>query len=626
MELIEILIIIAIICSQFFVFFTTCKQIRQISRFLLSSRNIKLDQTFIDLNEEGVTPKEPEYSELSQPLFLGVIHEQAPANSSFKIALDGDIMVGDKILVEDEYLSREGIVMNIFVDNSYSNEAHKGAHAEIQLDCAVHEDERLYKTAAIAAPKSAIVNVSVIFLHKEEQSTLLRKVIKTINNYLRKNKGGTADFHLVKDIVERHCDAIDEEINHKLPVPIYLGLMGTVMGIIIGLFSLNFQFDPQTNSLNGSLFVESVSGLINGVKLAMICSFVGLGMTTILSSWLYRGAKSKLEDQKNSFYDFIQTQLLPQMTRDAASTILSLQSNLEKFNSSFEENIKDFGGIIEEIHDTFDSQVKLQTELKKMDISQVANLNVNVLAQLRSSMSEFEKFTQYLGQMNTFVRSTAKLTDSINDQLQRTEAVETITKAMEENIQKNQLVMEKLRAFLERINEQQAVVTAAGEIDSTMSQAIEELKSHTQQQIRSIQTYTTEATADLHELVTSERAHLKNLDKLGKLDNLDKLVNAINSLKDDNHATNGTLESKIESLVKAVTDNTRAQRGESGIPSWLKFSCLVLFVITCFAIIYMCYNTISSSESGNYQTTPANNIEQSDRKEALDTVAFDSVM
>ena len=222
--------------------------------------------------------------------------------------------------------------------------------------------------------------MSVIYLHKDEDSDLLRTVIKTINNYLRKNKGGAADFHLMKDIVERHCDSIDEEINHKLPVPIYLGLMGTVMGIIIGLFSLNFQFDPETQSLNGQLFVESVSGLINGVKLAMICSLVGLAMTTILSSWLYRGAKAKLEEQKNMLYDFIQTKLLPQMSKDAASTILALQANLEKFNSSFEENIEGFGGIMDDIHKSFDSQVKLQKELKKMDISQIANLNTNVLA------------------------------------------------------------------------------------------------------------------------------------------------------------------------------------------------------------------------------------------------------
>ena len=171
----------------------------------------------------------------------------------------------------------------------------------------------------------------------------------------------------------------------------------------------------------------------------MICSVVGLGLTTLLSSWRYMGAKSKLEKQKNAFYDFIQTCLLPQMTKDAASTILSLQSNLEKFNKSFNENIKGFGDIMDEIHDAFDSQVQLQRELKRMDLAQVANLNVNVLSQLRRSMTEFEKFTQYLGQMNTFVRSTASLTDSINDQLQRTEAVETVVDAMKDNIQKNRV-------------------------------------------------------------------------------------------------------------------------------------------------------------------------------------------
>lgn len=80
--------------------------------------------------------------------------------------------------------------------------------------------------------------------------------------------------------------------------------------------------------------------------------------------------------------------------------------------------------------------------------------------------------------------------------------------------------MEKLRIFLERVNEQEAVVTAAGEIDSTMAQAIEELKTHAQEQINSIRTYTTEATEDLHDLVTSERGYLRKLIIWANLTNL----------------------------------------------------------------------------------------------------------
>ena len=300
------------------------------------------------------------------------------------------------------------------------------------------------------------------------------------------------------------------------------------------------------------------------------------------------------------------------MTKDAASTILSLQSNLEKFNSSFQENIQGFGAIMDDIHSAFDSQLKLQKQLKKMDLSQVANLNVNVLSELRKSMDEFEKFTQYLNQMNSFVRSTAKLTDSINDQLQRTEAVETIVEAMRDNIQKNQLVMDKLRAFLERVNEQQAVVTAAGEIDSAMAQAIDELKAHTQEQINSIRTYTTEATADLRELVTSERGHLRSLDSLGKLSELGKLVTAIKSMQDDNRAVNTALESKIEQLAHAVTINAKAQRGESGIPSWLKFLCMVLFVVTCSFVIFFGFKLVNNTSQAEQVEMPYDANLQSD--------------
>lgn len=624
MEVFEIGIIIIILCVQVYVAYLAWGQIESISHFLSSEDNLVLKQKSIEIEDDN--KNETEYVYFSDPKYLGKIEDDAHGSFEFfHFSPSGEIKVGDKLSVVKGISKVDATIIEILNDGSYVDYASFGGKIEIRLDCDVEMGSLLFKIAEVVEPVRATVDVSLIYLHKDEKSSLLRDVIKTINNYLKKNKGGAADFHLIKDIVERHTDSIDEEINHKLPVPIYLGLMGTVLGIIIGLYSLSFEYNPATKALDGELFVNSVDGLITGVKQAMICSFVGLGLTTLLSSWRYMGAKSKLEAQKNAFYDFIQTRLLPQMTKDAASTILALQSNLEKFNTSFEENIKGFGGIMDEIHTAFDSQVALQKELKKMDLTQVANLNANVLVQLRNSMTEFEKFTQYLGQMNSFVRSTAKLTDSINDQLQRTEAVETITNAMQDNIQKNQLVMEKLRVFLERVNEQEAVVTAAGEIDSTMAQAIEELKTHAQEQINSIRTYTTEATEDLHDLVTSERGHLRKLDNLGKLDELDKLVSAIISMKEDNRTMNSALENKIETLVHAVIDNTKAQRGESGLPSWLKIGCLILFVVTCFYVIKSSVRYMSQLQlQDNGQMQMYNNADAIDST-AVDTTAADSV-
>lgn len=501
MEFLEILIIVAIICVQCYVFHITHGQIKAIGNFLRSERSVKLGNTTVLLGDDD--------------------------------SADGE------------------------TDTAAANEAN-----------------------------GMPITVSVIFVRNDSKNELLCNVVGTINRYLRKNKGAAADFHLIKDIVERHCDTLDEEINHKLPVPIYLGLMGTVVGIIIGLWSLNFEFNPETSALNGELFVQSVSGLISGVKLAMICSLVGLAMTTVLSSWLYRGAKTRLEVQKNMFYDFIQTHLLPQLSRDASSTILALQANLERFNGSFETNINSFGNIMDDIHRSFESQAKLQQELKNTDLSQVANLNANTLMQLRNSMGEFEKFTQYLGQMNTFVHHTAQLTDSINDQLKRTQAVETVVDSLQGNIQKNEHVMTKLREFLERIDENKAVVTAAGEIDSTMAQAIDELRAHTQEQINSIKAYTSEATADLRELVGAERGHLKSLDKLSNLDNLDRLLVAINDMRLDNKAAAGVLQSRIETMSNILEKNSmHGFHHSSHSPSLLRVCCLLLFIVTCLFVI-----------------------------------------
>ena len=607
MSIIEIIFIIIILCAQVYVAYSAWRQIESIRHFLSSEDHLKLKQTVVNLNEGD--EEEISYRKLVEPLYLGMVQTDADASGFVSLCPNATIKVGDIIHVANTDIDVS--ILEIIYENSYVDTAYAKDSVEVRFDTEIERGSKIYKTAEQTVAEVATANVSVIAVDEEERSPLLNNVVDTINNYLKKNKGGAADFHLVKDIVERHTDTVDEEINHKLPVPIYLGLMGTVLGIVIGLFSLKFQFDPETSSLNGELFVNSVSGLISGVKLAMICSFFGLLFTTVLSSWRYMGAKSELEAQKNAFYDFIQTQLLPQMTKDAASTILALQANLEKFNTSFQENIEGFGDIMDDIHATFDSQVQLQKELKKMDLTQVANLNVNVLSQLRRSMTEFEKFTQYLGQMNSFVRSTAKLTDSINDQLQRTEAVETVVEAMQDNIKKNQSVMNKLRQFLERINEQQAIITAAGDIDSAMSQAITELKNHAQEQISSIRTYTTEATADLHELVTSERGHLRSLDKLGKLDQLDKLVSAINTMKDDNHAVNNALEKKIEALVHAVTENTKAQRGESGIPSWLKMPCIFLFVVTCSLILFAGIKYLTSPDNTG-QTNQAEMYQETD--------------
>lgn len=422
------------------------------------------------------------------------------------------------------------------------------------------------------------VKVHLICLDNQTRNPLIIKVIDTINSYLLKNKGGISDFNLMKDIVERNCDAIDEEINQQLPIPIYLGLMGTILGIILGLWSIHF--DPQN-------FMESVTDLIESVKLAMVCSFMGLLLTTILSAKSYRGAKAKLEEQKNELFTFIQIELLPRLTMDANSSIVAMQAHIEKFNHDFAENVTNFDGIMVRILSVFDDQVQLQEELKELDIKQLAALNTNTLAELRKSMTEFEKFNQYLNLMNSFVQKTAQITDSVNDQLRRTDDIKHVISSMEENIENNRLVMEKLQNFLQKVEAHNALITATASLDDTLTDAIDQLRKHVQEEINAIKVHTSQASLDLNQLLLSEKGNLEKLKNLDSLSNLQQLVQSVTAMKESYDLQSYALSDQVGNLAHAISE----MKNDNKVTITLGLSPMVLrivsFLIGLAAILFI---------------------------------------
>lgn len=422
------------------------------------------------------------------------------------------------------------------------------------------------------------VKVHLICLDNQTRNPLIIKVIDTINSYLLKNKGGVSDFNLMKDIVERNCDAIDEEINQQLPIPIYLGLMGTILGIILGLWSIHF--DPQN-------FMESVTDLIESVKLAMVCSFMGLLLTTILSAKSYRGAKAKLEEQKNELFTFIQIELLPRLTMDANSSIVAMQAHIEKFNHDFAENVTNFDGIMVRILSVFDDQVQLQEELKELDIKQLAALNTNTLAELRKSMTEFEKFNQYLNLMNSFVQKTAQITDSVNDQLRRTDDIKHVISSMEENIENNRLVMEKLQNFLQKVEAHNTLITATASLDDTLTDAIDQLRKHVQEEINAIKVHTSQASLDLNQLLISEKGNLEKLKNLDSLSNLQQLVQSVTAMKESYDLQSYALSDQVGNLAHAISE----MKNDNKVTITLGLSPMVLrivsFLIGLAAILFI---------------------------------------
>ncbi|MDM1376344.1 hypothetical protein [Myroides marinus] len=296
------------------------------------------------------------------------------------------------------------------------------------------------------------------------KNEVYKNIQDSVNTYLIKNKGAVSDFNLIKDIVDRNTDAVEEEISTQVPIPLYLGLMGTMLGIVFGLFMIP--------SIASDEFSHSVDILIGGVKIAMIASFVGLVLTTVLSGWLFKGAKNQAESLKNGFFSWTQTSLLPVLSQNTTSSLYSLQSNLVKFNDTFSENVTEFRTILGGIQGSFQSQIEIMEELKKVDVVQLANINVNVLKELKDSSKQFAQFQEYLNNVNGFIDNTKVLNSTILDQLHRTKDFTEIAEGFRSSSEANKEMIHLIRNEITQIQDRKKLLeNHVIDIDSAFNKA-----------------------------------------------------------------------------------------------------------------------------------------------------------
>lgn len=269
--------------------------------------------------------------------------------------------------------------------------------------------------------------VTVSQVHIDKASPTLLEVEHSLNMYLQKNKGAASDFHIMKDVVERYCDADEEGITTQQPIPLYLGLMGTMVGIIVGVIYI-----AATNGFSGDDITKSVTELMTCVSIAMSASLIVYCTTRI--SWKSKGAFSKVESDKNKFYSWLQTELLPTLSGNTVNALFLLQQNLTKFNSTFQSNITGLNKALGQIKDTSSEQIELINLLQDIDIKRVAQANVTVLHELKGCTGELSRFNQYMHSVSDYLNAVNSLNTNINEHLNRTAAIERMGAFFEQEI------------------------------------------------------------------------------------------------------------------------------------------------------------------------------------------------
>lgn len=241
-----------------------------------------------------------------------------------------------------------------------------------------------------------------------------RDIKETINKYIAGNSNSVMDFQIFKDTVDRQCDSIENQIESQTPVPLYLGLAGSMIGIIIGLITLvvDGSFSQLLSGDKESLL--GIGSLLLAVAIAMIASLCGIVLTVFTTS-KYKESRSKAENLKNEFISWMQSTLFPALPNDISMAMTQLVSDLENFNDQFEKNTSSLAHTFDNVNEAYRTQADIVSAVQKMDVQSMATANVKVLDALNRSTEKIERFNEYLDSIHGYTDTIQKFNEQFHE-------------------------------------------------------------------------------------------------------------------------------------------------------------------------------------------------------------------
>lgn len=393
-------------------------------------------------------------------------------------------------------------------------------------------------------------SVNITYLEYQQKSRVLTTIVKYINVYLVKNKGVTIDFHIIKDIIDKHTETSENEIENRIPAPLYLGLAATMLGIIIGLFSVNF--DGGNDALN------AIQPLINGVKWAMSASVIGLMITTIFSIKIYKDAQIEVDEEKSEFLSKLQSELMPKMATGKMPEVSILSDKLDVFARNTSGSITKLDTIVQTTSNTIEREQQLIKDIRKLDVAKITSANIEVFSQLDSMMGSFDNFANYYNQLNNSMNGTSELVNKLQQFVGTTENINAVLEGIKNNIETSNSATSFFNNHIQSFSKYgDAVNDAVIATESKMAKAINELGRLSQEQFNSfneaIAGFDTKlSTAFTHsidkfteamdaQILRTEQAFENSRPKFEKLEHLDQLKQL------------GNIDKRLESLEKNLS-------------------------------------------------------------------------
>ena len=268
----------------------------------------------------------------------------------------------------------------------------------------------------------------------EDASPGFESILASTNRYLEKNAGTPADFRILQDIAERVSDATEQAAASNATLPLYVGLMGTFVGVIVGLMSFAGS-DPGAFT-----DPDHLQHFVGGVLIAMTGSFCGLLLSVVGRARILHKAQAKNDRLKQEYFTLLQTELLPVVGHDYSSALQSLQQNLHRFNVDFNSNLVTFTSAMGTATETLRQQRELLDMLKSADILKIIEANAEMLRTGASVSRELRGFAEATTTLHSKLQMTSQLTDKFNLLLDRFGVFERSVNSLGEKLAVDQTI------------------------------------------------------------------------------------------------------------------------------------------------------------------------------------------
>lgn len=375
-------------------------------------------------------------------------------------------------------------------------------------------------------------------LEAEGASEAFREMLEDTNTYLKKSRG-SASYSLLKELSERPLELQAAAASAMLSTPLYVGLLGTFLGIALGLFGI----------VGAGVNETSIQTFLAGVLVAMLGSFGGL-LFSLLSNFIYREARQQASERWQTYLSFVQANLLPRLEQDTAGS-QSMRILLEQFTKDFFGKMSDFREAFGNLSQYISVQEKFLAALEGSGFSQLAEANLRFAEQIQENARLFESFSDYQRKLNESLQLGAGAARDIRQVVERLSQIDDVQAYIRQNEEMLRKQLGYLTTHQDKMEDlshaiQQHFVEAGDEIGRLVRQRMQILQREEQD--------AGEALKDHFARLKEENVYQKIADQLQPIRQMEKEVEVFGQLSQENSRM---LLQTSEYLVKKINQDGR---------------------------------------------------------------------